>query len=93
MEKLFESMEEGEAWFHECFGKDKTFDAEARVIHLWDTPALLLYINGLVDDQSLLSLLTRMQWNERSEALGESDRFLSYFPYQSVTEEKIVQIC
>ncbi len=81
-------MEEGEAWFHKCFGKDKTFDAEARVIHLWDTPALLLYINGLVDDQSLLTLLTRMQWNEVAEGLGESERFLSYFPFQSVTEQQ-----
>ena len=31
------------------FGKDETFDAAARSMHLWDMPALLLYINGLVD--------------------------------------------
>ena len=49
MEKLFQSMKEGEEWFYTRFGKDKTFDATARSLHLWDMPALLLYINGLVD--------------------------------------------
>lgn len=81
-------MEEGEAWFYKCFGKGETFDAEARVIHLWDTPALLIYINGLVDDSSLLTLLTRMQGSDKSEHLEESEQFLSYFPFQSVTEEQ-----
>ena len=49
MEKFFITMKEGEEWFYKCFGKDETFDATARTIHLWDMPALLLYINGLVD--------------------------------------------
>ncbi|MBO1914323.1 hypothetical protein J4G37_57075, partial [Microvirga sp. 3-52] len=61
MEKLFKSMKEGEDWFIKCFGKDETFDAMARSIHLWDMPALLLYINGLVDGDGLLTLLTEMQ--------------------------------
>ena len=34
MEKLFKSMKEGEEWFYKCFGKDETFDATARSIHL-----------------------------------------------------------
>ena len=88
MEKLFESKQEGEEWFYKCFGKDQTFDATARNIHLWDMPALLLYINGLIDDDGLLNLLTRMQWNqvEEKEETNEGERFLSFFPYQSVTE-------
>lgn len=87
MEKLFESLQEGEEWFYQCFGKDQTFDATARQIHLWDMPALLLYINGLIDDDGLLNLLTKMQWNqvEDEEESNEGERFLSYFPYQSVT--------
>lgn len=88
MEKLFQSKEAGEAWFTKCFGKDETFDAEARTIHLWAMPTLLIYINGLVDDQGLLTLLTRMQWNEVQEDVEESERFLSYFPFQSVTAVK-----
>lgn len=88
MEKLFQSKEAAEKWFIECFGKDETFDAEARTVHLWDMPALLMYINGLVDDQGLLTLLTRMQWNQVKEDLEESEKFLSYFPFQSVTAVK-----
>lgn len=88
MEKLFQSKEAGEAWFTKCFGEDETFDAEARTIHLWTMPTLLLYINGLVDDQGLLTLLTRMQWDEVKEDVEESDRFLTYFPFQSVTAVK-----
>ncbi len=85
MEKLFQSKEAGEKWFYQCFGKDETFDVEARTVHLWNMPTLLIYINGLVDDQGLLTLLTRMQWNEVQEDLEESEQFLSYFPFQSVT--------
>ncbi|AOV08104.1 spore germination protein [Sporosarcina ureilytica] len=90
MEKLFASMKEGEDWFNQCFGKGETYDAVARTIHLWDMPALLLYMNGLVDDHGLLTLLTRMQWNqlEDDEDVEESEKFLSYFPYQAVTEVK-----
>jgi stage V sporulation protein AF len=90
MEKLFKSMKEGEDWFYKCFGKGETFDAMARSIHLWDMPALLLYINGLVDGDGLLTLLTEMQgsngWDESEE--DDSDRFLSFFPYHSVTAVK-----
>lgn len=94
MEKLFESLEEGEQWFYTCFGKEETFDAGIRNIHLWEMPTLLLYINGLIDDTGLLSLLTKMQWNQvdeeegRYEGSDENQRFLSYFPYQAVTEVK-----
>ena len=90
MEKLFKSMKEGEEWFYKCFGKGESYDATARSIHLWDMPALLLYINGLVDGDSLLSLLTEMQgsdgWEESEE--NENERFLSFFPYHAVTEVK-----
>lgn len=92
MEKLFESFEEAEDWFYQCFGKGESFDATARKIHLWDMPALLLYINGLVDDSGLLTLLSRMQWNqleeEEEEVVEEHEKFLSYFPYQAVDAVK-----
>ena len=90
MEKLFKSMKEGEEWFYKCFGKGETFDATARSIHLWDMPALLLYINGLVDGNSLLTLLTKCRGvtvGTRSEE-DENDYFLSFFPYHSVTAVK-----
>ena len=90
MEKLFSSMKEGEEWFYKCFGKGESYDATARSIHLWDMPALLLYINGLVDGDSLVSLLTEMQgtdgWDESEE--NDNERFLSFFPYHAVTEVK-----
>ena len=90
MEKLFSSMKEGEEWFYKCFGKGETYDATARSIHLWDMPALLLYINGLVDGNGLLSLLTEMQgrngWEDSEEL--ENDHFLSFFPFHAVTEVK-----
>jgi len=97
MVKLFRSIEEGEEWFYNKFGKGETYDAEARTIHLWDMPALLLNINGLVDGEILTALLSQMQWNqvekhEIDKLQDESDveRFLSYFPYHAVTVVKDV---
>ena len=90
MEKLFKSAEEGEEWFYKCFGKGETFDAAARTIHLWDMPTLLLYINGLVEGEALLNLLTEMQ-GDRESAKSQKDngeRFLTFFPYQAVTAVK-----
>jgi stage V sporulation protein AF len=90
MEKLFQSMNEGEEWFYTCFGKDKTFDATVRSLHLWDMPALLLYINGLIDGDSITTLLTEMQGrNESAEELSDGgERFLSFFPYHAVSNVK-----
>ena len=90
MEKLFQSMKEGEEWFYGHFDIDKTFDATARTIHLWEMPTLLLYINGLVNGDVLTSLLTEIQWNQidEEEKDGDHDRFLTYFPYHAVSEVK-----
>jgi len=87
MEKLFNSKEEGEKWFYECFGKEKTFDAAARTVHLWDMPTLFLYINGLVDGDAILGLLTQMQSiNEvNNTEENEGDQFLTFFPYHAVS--------
>ncbi|MER2088983.1 MAG: spore germination protein [Sporosarcina sp.] len=90
MEKLFRSMEEGEEWFYARFGKDKSFDATIRSLHLWDMPALLLYINGLIDGNAITILLTEMQGNTKRED-DDNDgggRFLSFFPYHAVSNVK-----
>ena len=92
MKKLFSSIKEGEAWFKEKFGDGETFDAEARTVHLWEMPSLILFINGLVDGDVLTKLLTEMQGNQlrkNEESDGDDDedddKFLAFFPYHSVT--------
>lgn len=90
MKQLFQSIEEGEEWFYARFGKDKTFDATARKLHLWDMPALLLYINGLIDSLAIMTLLTEMQGSPEGE-VEEGDgakKFLSFFPYHAVSNVK-----
>lgn len=86
MERLFGSIKEADDWFKSKFGGKETYDAEARELHLWDMPALLMYINGLNDGDVITDLLTRMQWNQldRVTEVEESKKFLSYFPYHSV---------
>ena len=74
MKKLFRSMNEGEEWFYARFGKDQTFDATARSLHLWDMPALLLYINGLIDGDTITTLLTEMQGNTERPEMAERKR-------------------
>jgi stage V sporulation protein AF len=88
MKQLFHSMEEAEEWFYSRFGKDKTFDATVRSVHLWGMPVLLLYINGLVDGATITTLLTEMQANTaRPEEEGDgADQFLSFFPYHAVSD-------
>lgn len=85
---LFMSMEEGERWFYEQFGKGESFDATLRTVHMWDVEILLLYMNGLVDGEVLALLLTEMQ--NRNEAMRDDESenkdktFLDYFPYHAV---------
>ncbi|MCZ2259504.1 spore germination protein [Sporosarcina sp. G11-34] len=88
MQKIFGSKQEGEEWFYSRFNKDETFDATARTIHLWDMPSLLLYINGLVDGNVLMTLLTEMQAEVKTAEGSEGERFLTFFPYHSVTPVK-----
>ncbi|MHA6259595.1 spore germination protein [Sporosarcina sp. CAU 1771] len=88
MNKLFGSLKEGEAWFNNCFDTEKTFDATARVVHLWNMPTLLLYMNGLVDGNILTTLLTEMQAGTDMDEASDEERFLSFFPYQSVSPVK-----
>lgn len=87
MEKLFQSIKEAEGWFESKFGVKETYDAESRELHLWDMPALLMYINGLTDGNALTDLLTKMQWNQVEGKIKdqEPEKFLSFFPYHSVT--------
>ncbi|REB09862.1 spore germination protein [Sporosarcina sp. BI001-red] len=90
MNPLFTSKTEAEAWFVNKFGTGETYDAVTREIHLWEMPVLLLYINGLVDGQTITTLLTEMQDASRgSEASHHSgEKLLSYFPYHAVEQPK-----
>lgn len=90
MNPLFTSKTEAQAWFVDKFGTGETYDAVTREIHLWEMPVLLLYINGLVDGQTITSLLTEMQDADRgSEASHHSgEKLLSYFPYHAVEQPK-----
>lgn len=90
MNPLFTSKTEAQAWFVDKFGTGETYDAVTREIHLWEMPVLLLYINGLVDGQTITTLLTEMQDADRgSEASHHSgEKLLSYFPYHAVEQPK-----
>lgn len=84
MKKLFRSMNEGEEWFYARFGKGETFDATARSLHLWDMPALLLYINGLVDGDTITTLLTEMQGNTSRREEEEGMGLISSSPFSHI---------
>ena len=88
MAKLFTSVKEAEEWFQSKFGIDETFDATFKSIHLWGMPVGLFYINGLVDGQTLTSLLTEMQENYRNsdEYRENPTDFLTYFPYHALSD-------
>lgn len=88
MNKIFNSMTDAETWFTELFGDGESFDATARTLHLWDVKSLILYINGLVDGDTITALLTEMQWGseEMEKERNGAERFLSFFPYHAVAE-------
>lgn len=97
---LFTSIREGERWFVNQFGEDETFDATKRRIHLWDKEILLLYMNGLVDGETLTTLLTEMQ--QRNELLRDDTKkaldcsMVDYFPYHALeiveTEDQLAKV-
>lgn len=88
MNRIFNSIKDAETWFDDLFGNGESFDATARTVHLWDVKSLILYINGLVDGDTITTLLTEMQWtNEEMEKERDgAKRFLSFFPYHAVAE-------
>ncbi|MFS0576700.1 spore germination protein [Sporosarcina sp. 179-K 3D1 HS] len=88
MNKIFNSKTDAQTWFEGLFGKGESFDATARTVHLWDVESLILYINGLVDGDTITALLTQMQWGseEMEKERDGARRFLSFFPYHAVTE-------
>ena len=90
MNPLFTSKNEGEAWFVDKFGTGETYDAIARDLHIWEKPVLLLYMNGLVDGQTITTLLTEMQDGDRGNAASHhtGEKLISYFPYHSVEPAK-----
>ncbi len=90
MNPLFATKNEAEAWFVDKFGTGETYDAVARELHLYEQPVLLLYINGLVDGQTITSLLTEMQEEERGKTTSHysGEKLFSYFPYHSVEQPK-----
>lgn len=88
MAKLFTSLEDGEEWFFSKFGKDETFDATAKTIHLWGMPVLMFYINGLIDGPTLTTLLVEMQEGFEKDD-GNKDNpewFLEYFPFYALED-------
>ena len=88
MAKLFTSLKDGEEWFHSKFGTNETFDATVKTVHLWGMPALLFYINGLVDGMILTTLLTEMQEGVKPDEENRDDPewFLTYFPYYALSD-------
>lgn len=90
MNPLFTSKTEAEAWFVDKFGTGETFDAVTRAIHLWEMPVLLLYINGLVDGQTITTLLTETQDAETGDEASHhsGEKLLTYFPYHAVEQPK-----
>lgn len=90
MNPLFTSKTEAEAWFVDKFGTGETYDAVTREIHIWEMPVLLLYINGLVDGQTITTLLTETQDAETGDETSHhpGEKLLSFFPYHAVEQPK-----
>ncbi|MCG7342988.1 spore germination protein [Sporosarcina sp. ACRSL] len=88
MAKLFTSLKDGEEWFQSKFGIGETFDATAKTVHLWGMPVLMFYINGLIDGQTLTTLLAEMQegFEKHDEHKDDPDWFLNYFPYYALED-------
>ncbi|HEX5564398.1 MAG TPA: spore germination protein [Sporosarcina sp.] len=88
MAKLFASLKDGEEWFHSKFGIDETFDATAKTINLWGMPVLMYYINGLIDGQTLTTLLVEMQEGFEKDDGHKDDPewFLEYFPFYALED-------
>ncbi|GEN84999.1 spore germination protein [Sporosarcina luteola] len=88
MAKLFTSLKDGEEWFQSKFGIDETFDATAKTVHLWGMPVLMYYINGLIDGQTLTTLLTEMQegFEKNDGNKDDPEWFLNYFPYYALED-------
>ncbi|WP_040286767.1 spore germination protein [Sporosarcina koreensis] len=90
MNPLFATKREAEAWFVDKFGTGETYDAVSRELHLYDLPVLMLYVNGLVDGQTVTTLLTEMQDQSKEVTTSHDtgEKLLSFFPYHAVEQPK-----
>ncbi|MFF5993557.1 spore germination protein [Lysinibacillus sp. KU-BSD001] len=86
--KLFTSLEDGRQYCEDILGKGKTFDIVIQRVHIRDLAALIVYVSGLVNNDSVANLLTHLQHEGTAhlrEAKDENEYFYDHFNFQGMT--------
>lgn len=88
--QLFTSLEHGLAYCESQFGTN-SFDVIMQKVYIRDLPVLLVYMSGLVNNDSLSNLLAHLQHFEDVEVEDEEAYFHAHFNFQSVSEPDTIE--
>ena len=84
--KLFTSLEEGQNFCDEQFGKGVSFDLVVQQVFVKGLPVLFAYISGMVNSNTIVTLLANLQNNNKEDQIDdEEEYFYAHFNFQGIT--------
>ena len=83
--KLFTSLEEAHNFCDEQFGKGVSFDLVVQQVFVKDLPILVVYISGMVNSNTITTLLANLQSNHEDQIDDEEAYFYAHFNFQGIS--------
>lgn len=86
----FQTVGEAQQFFDEKFGNGASFDVCIKRIYIKNMEALIVYISGLVNGQTISEVLINLQHEEEKEIEDDPSYFHSHFNFYGVDQAKSV---
>ena len=85
MTKLFQSMDAAQSELQQQFGVDESFDVVIQKIYVKQLPTLIVYISGLVQNETIAIILTNLQHiNSPLTSTNDPYYFNSHFNHHEI---------
>lgn len=87
MNKLFTSMETAEEIFKQQFGDPGSFDVVMQKIYVKHLPTFVVYVSGLVQNESITAMLSNLQYVDSPLTSTDNDPqyFTAHFNYHGLS--------
>lgn len=88
--QLFSSVEKAEEFLNAKFGEGESFDVCIKRVYIKNMDALIVYISGLVNGESLAEMLSNLQFETEEEIKDDKTYFDEHFNYHGKDEATTV---
>ena len=87
MTRLFDTLEEAQAFFKEQFGEGDSFDVVIQTVHVKQLPVLIVYVSGLVQNEVIATMLSNLEFIDSPlNSTNDPHYFTSQFNYHGLSE-------